>query len=482
MVLQEFFLDIYYWLLQIYLLTLSKSTIPIREIKMVSSRFSGKSHVMERLIALYCIQTKIRVVINYIRARGEDVYKAMDNMESLIYSLTKKQVKITQNQVKRTLKVGSNKINFTVLNEIKEKVSKTGGKIGVPIEYEADFILTFYEETSQLNRDLVENHKHSVRGNENTQYLFVYASNPWVKTHWLMEDFARHLPEDHHSERELEDQGYNSYFDPYFKTLYFRPRYTRNTFLKTEQVKDIEKLKNINFSKWRIVSLGFSGTLTGSIYQASLKKLNEDVDYVSDLPLYGGIDWGDGKSELASPSTAYIMGINPDEGIHIYAEYEYWNNRGMVLSTDEQLERLCDFYIYWYHEKGRPITVYIDNAAMGDFFNMVQSVLRRKGYEAHQIEFLPAIKRKNTWERVEVVNVLLALGILRFERTVCPGLYRALDNCYEVVKTNPTEEMKRQRSHEWTHWIHALEYAIGEFFMDFQMRFPIFIENKTNYY
>jgi len=43
---------------------------------------------------------------------------------------------------------------------------------------------------------------------------------------------------------------------------------------------------------------------------------------------------------------------------------------------------------------------------------------------------------------------MLSLGVFRFDRNVCPGLYNALDNCYEIVKLNPTEEMKRQRSHD----------------------------------
>lgn len=294
-----------------------------------------------------------------------------------------------------------------------------------------------------------------------------------------MEEFSKKLPENESAERELIERGYNVYYEEETETLYFRPRWTRNIYMNEKDAKEVERMKEINYEKYRIVSLGFSGALNGSLYQLSLKKLNENVNENMSGYLLGGIDWGDGKSAKASPTTAYIGIANVNEGVHILDEYEYWNNREESISTEEQLERICDFYIKWYEKYQRPITCYIDNAALGDFFQMVQSVLSRKGYNAGQIEFLPAYKPKNTFERVETTNVMLSLGILRFKKDVCKGLYDALANCYEVIKPNPTEEMKRQRSHEWTHWIHAVEYLIGSLFKEFQAQFPILIETKS---
>ena len=447
---------------------------------MVSSRFSGKTHAVEELFVLLLLQPYKRIVLNYVRARGEDVFKAMDTFESRLLDFSGGQVKVKPNMLKKHIKYNQNKINFTVLNEIKEKVSKTGGKIGVPIEYNADYIITFYEEASQLEKELTENHQHSVRGNEKTQKLFIYASNPWMKTHWLISEMARNLPEDEKMEKELEERGFNAKFDKFTKTLYYRPRFSRNYYVEKEQINEIALLKEVNYPKWRIVSLGFSGLLSGSLYGAALEKLNTEVDRVSDMQLYGGIDWGDGKSGKASPTIAYIMGISQDHGVHIFEEYEWANNTDKgVKTTDEQLQSLCEFFFKWHEKRHRKITIFIDNAALGDFFFMAQTMAGKMGYSAAQLEFLPAYKRINTWERVEVVNLLLSLGFLRFHPQDCPGLYEALKNCYEVEKTNPTEEMKRQRSHEWTHWIHALEYGIGEYFVWFQMKWPILLGNKN---
>ena len=350
----------------------------------------------------------------------------------------------------------------------------------MPIEYNADYIITFYEEASQLEKDLTQNHQQSVRGNEKTEKLFIYASNPWQKTHWLIDEVARNLPENEKMEKEQDVRGFNAKFNNYTKTLYFRPRFSRNSFVEPQQVREIALMKDVNYAKWRIVSLGFSGILSGTLYSAALEKLNKDVLYDPKMQLYGGIDWGDGKSGKASPTIAYIMGIHRDLGVHIYEEYEWANNTSKgVKTTDEQLKSLCEFFYKWHKIKGKKITIFIDNAALGDFWATTQRVAESMGITKNQLEVLPAYKRVNTWERVEVVNLLLSLGFLRFDPAICPGLYDALNNCYEVEKTNPTEEMKRQRSHEWTHWIHALEYGIGQFFIWFQMKWPIILGNKN---
>lgn len=471
------FQDTYYWLLELYLLIIEGSELPLREAKMVAPRFSGKSHHVEHFIVLLMLQRYKRVVINYVRARGEDAQKAMDTVEALLLEYSGARFQYKKNVVKKSLAGHNNKVNFVVLNEIKEKVSKTGGKIGVPIEYNADYIITFYEEASQLERELTENHRHSVRGNKDTKMFFVYASNPWMKTHWLIDEMARHLPEQEAQQKEQETIGYNARFDRFKKCLYFRPSWRRNTFLKSEQTREIEDLKEVNYAKWRIVSLGFSGVLTGSLYSAALQKLNENLDTTPHIELVAGIDWGDGKSSNASPTTAYIMGIGLDEGVNIYAEYQWYNNKGRVLTMEEQVRELVYFFVNFPGRNGRRITAYIDNAALGDFFIMCQTIADKMGH-GDIVQFLNAYKLINTWERVEIVNVLLSVGVIRFKRTECPALYDALDNCHEVIKTNPTEEMKRQRSHEWTHWIHALEYGMGTYMVDFRERFQTWVDSK----
>lgn len=458
---------------------MNNEEIPIRSLYMLSSRFSGKTFQIEEIFKLLFIQQKKKIVMNYIRARGEDVFKTMDKMEKNIKDLTNGNAYLKSNIQRKALYGSKNKINFAILNEIKEKVQQTGGKIGLPIEFEAEYIITFFEEASQLDRELVQNFRQSVRGNANTKMIFIYASNPWIKQHWFMKDFSDKLPETKIYENQLIEKGYNAYYEKETKSLYFRPRWTLNPFVQKEQQDEIEQLKNVNYNKWRIVSLGFSGATEGTLYQNSLKKLCEDVFDNFDGRLLGGVDWGDGKSKTASPTTAYISMVSLEHGIHILDEYEYFNNQSEYLSTEEQLIRVCKFFIKWYDKYKKPITVHIDNAALGDFFKMVQSILSKLGYGAGQIEFLPAFKPKNTFERVETLNVLLSLGILRFKKDVCPKLYEALDNCYEVIKTNPTEEMKRQRSHEWTHWIHAVEYMIADYFKHFQEIFPILIETKS---
>lgn len=475
------FLKQYKFILELYNEIIDGKELSIRNLWMLSSRFSGKSHCMEHLTILLLTQTRRKVVINYVRARNGDIEKAQKGITMLLNQY-QGGTSLKSNLSSKTIEVNKSKLCFNTLNEEKEKVQKTGGKIGLQIEYNAEYIITIYEECSQLNKDLVENHKHSVRGNKKTKYLFSYLSNPWMKTHWFIEEFLRYLPEGKDEEYELLEKGFNSRFDTITKTLYFRPRYTLNKHLKQEQIQDIERLEEINYNKWRIVSLGFSGNLNGSIYEASLQKLNETIEYHIGHRYFGGVDWGDGKSSQGSPSVAYLAGISLERGIDIYAEMEHWNNKGRVLDTEQQINKICDFYIKAYEEIQKPITIFIDNAALGDFYNMFNVLLRKKNYTSNEIEFLPAFKPKNTWERVETINSLISLGILRYNRDTCKGLYRAMENCYEVSKANPTESMKRERSHEWTHWLHAIEYMIGTYMKEFQDQIPMFDNKSLNNY
>lgn len=123
------FLSTFNFLLQIYNDIMEGKDFPFRELKMVSSRFSGKTYHVEALFALLFLQSKRRVVMNYVRARGEDVFKAMDTMEGLIKEYSSNQAKYKTNDKKKYIKSTMNKINFSILNEIKEKVQKTGGKV-----------------------------------------------------------------------------------------------------------------------------------------------------------------------------------------------------------------------------------------------------------------------------------------------------------------------------------------------------------------
>lgn len=437
---------------------------------MLSSRFSGKSYQVEHLIVLLLSQKRARVVINFVRSRNSQSTDTQKTIFKLLQSYQGGNG-VTCNLSDGTITLFGNTLRFRTLNEEKEKVEKTGGKIGLNIEYDAEYIVTVFEECSQLHKELVENMTHSVRGSVYTHYLFIYLSNPWLRTHWFCDEFIKHLPENKQAEDELLSKGYNMKFDERTKTLYYRPRYTLNSQLKPEQIQEIEALKEMNYNKWRIVSLGFTGNLRGSLYEASLKYLRPAERHLG-VEYVGGIDWGDGKSAGGSATVAYFGSISIDTGIDILAEFEHWNNRGVVLSTEKQLEKIADFFIDKYHLVQEHITVYIDNAALGDFYLMLQQAFGRKGISPNQIEVLPAFKPKNTWERVETINALICYGVLRYNKDTCKGLYQSMENCYEVIKPSPTENGKRERSHEWTHWLHALEYLVGTYMKEFQDRLP----------
>lgn len=474
------------WLLELLYKIIDGARLPVINVNMLSSRESGKSHVLERFFMLALLQQSRRTVLYLFRARNADCKKTIKSFESIINEYHGGSG-VFINYGDMTITAGKNILYFITLNEEKHKVNKTGGKIGLPIQYFAEYSIAWFEEASQLNLDLVQNIKQSFRANKATEFLTFYTSNPWNKTHWFVEDFVKAIKEDEEHIRRLETRGWDSKFDERTKTLYFKPRYTLNPYIKQHKIAEMEALKDINYKKWQIVSMGLSGSLLGNLYQESLKKLKRPLPLSENHTIYGGIDWADGKSATASATSAYICGIDENSGIDIYGEYWRKENRGKSYNTEQKIQELVRFYIKWYEKinQNRPIhnhkniTIFLDNQALGDFWMLFQRVSEREGYPSSKLEFLPAFKPKNIWERVEFVSAAIAMGLIRFDKNELNKLYEAYDNCYEVTKTSPNETTKRERSHEWTDPIVAVEYMIGANMKIFQSMFPIITTNKS---
>lgn len=80
----------------------------------------------------------------------------------------------------------------------------------------------------------------------------------------------------------------------------------------------MEALKKINYSRYRVVALGMTGNLMGSIYENSLAHLKQEVSKdFKKFEIFGGVDWGDGKTKNASPTVALIGGMDLERGIEI---------------------------------------------------------------------------------------------------------------------------------------------------------------------
>lgn len=120
------FIEAFYWLIETYQEIVNREELTLRAAYLVSSRFSAKTWSLEHFIILLLIQPNVNVVVNYVRSRGEDVLKAMSSIETLIRQYTNNQVKVKVNGQKREITLNNNKINFIILNEINQKVEKTG--------------------------------------------------------------------------------------------------------------------------------------------------------------------------------------------------------------------------------------------------------------------------------------------------------------------------------------------------------------------
>ena len=171
------FLPQFYFLLEIYNLIIKKKKVPLLFIKMLSSRFSGKTHVIEQLFTLLLLQSSSVVYLTYVRARNENALEGLKQIEKILNEIDPN-LKYSINKSEKIIKVGKNILKVETLNEEKVKVRQTGGKIGLSNQTQAEYILAFFEECSQLNEDLVLNYSHSLRGTLQTQIIQIFASNP----------------------------------------------------------------------------------------------------------------------------------------------------------------------------------------------------------------------------------------------------------------------------------------------------------------
>lgn len=174
---ERHYLEHFWFFYDILEAVLGGRVLPMLVIKMLSSRFSGKTHVVEDVFVKFLVQQKKNVVLHYVRSRAKDSRDAFRTFTEQLNAIVGES-NYYKNETDRLIRFGNNKIYFSVLNEEKMKVKDGKGKLGLPIEYNADYIFCFFEECSQLSEELVLQYKEGLRGNQNTQICEIYASNP----------------------------------------------------------------------------------------------------------------------------------------------------------------------------------------------------------------------------------------------------------------------------------------------------------------
>lgn len=458
-------------------LILAKKEMPLRSVKMVGSRFSGKTHGGLHFMTKVLLAFLGEAVLYVVRKKERQLSKMKEQIFTDLeqdYNFKVEAGKNFRGPPHNELRFRRNRMFFETLNDEKVDPSE-GGVVGGATFSKADYIIVFFEECNQLNRRMVDQFMDTVRGGKQTKYLFIFASNPWKTLHWYTKMMNTNLPE---NEYEMKTKGFQYAFvkdEDKSTTLFIRNNVLTNRYVPIEQIFKLQAYRHYSLNSFRICFLGLCGMSENTLYGHSYEKSKQvDYDYISNPSvgrLHVGMDWGEGKSRLASPTTMHIARVSQDFGCQVFDEYTHWNNgdgdrqESANLSTIEQFDKAISWLVKQWNKFQEPITVFVDTGALIDFHQQLNDRLQQVwNVSLKQIQFLPADKQIPIQERVLTTNILLAKGLLRVDKDKCKMLHLSLLECTQIESENPKEEQKFERDHTYSHWLNSgTEYILDDY-------------------
>lgn len=360
----------------------------------------------------------------------------------------------------------NNKIILDSLNA-EDYPAEEGAKLDLPIlPQNIKAVINFYDEANQLSKALVDQHILSTRNNADLEKLIIMCSNPWTADNWYISECEKLLPP---NEYELEHNGFQAKIIPEYKDgagLYIlRTNYRINRYISKQDIAELETVRQLDYEQYKIVGLGMSGSMLETIYRNCLAKAKAPItnNITKHGRLFGGVDVG----WTASETSCELANVDLYQGIDVFAEKAFTNNgltaedyKNKKMTTRQMIENVIDWYASYYYKYKKPITVFVDNASYPDFYEQFNSCLANRGITQSQIQFLPAKKQGEHYNigfRVEAVRYALAAGMLRVNKELTPRLWSDLYNCaWEKIKTWH-EDSKPKRTHQFTHYLNALE-------------------------
>ena len=454
-------------------------------------RECGKTFTTEEiLIAIFLVCAGI--VIQELRATDKDVKKQKySETISMLnsFNVDREDYQFKAGELTFINKLNNNLIILDSLNE-QDNPPAEGGKINLPIQpsYVKRFI-NFYEEANQLNKILIDQHQISTRSaSPDYQKINIYAWNPYRGNDWCTEIAERLLPP---NQEELESVGFQYGEFPEYANgsgaIVLRVNHRINKFISPDAKQLIESIKEIDFERYKVVGLGMSGNIFNAIYQHDLLKAREcnvNAPLKSGV-LFGGVDPGWTESDTA----CVLINASKYFGVDVISEFGIMNKSSIkpedyvkqTVTTQEQIDKVITFYKNAYYQYKKPIRVFVDNASYPDFYQLFNKRLLIHDMDLSKIEFLPARKSGDkNWirYRVEAVRYMLSSKILGVSKSITEHVYNDLYNCYtEEVKTMH-EDTQMKRSHEWTHFLNALEYSLCDLYSYYRNLNPMYFEKE----
>lgn len=437
------------------------------------SRGSGKTHpIVEGIIDVFLSKPKsviyiFRENLGELTAFRDEIFPKLEERGFIV----KRGIGGNFNLGENILTNGDNKIVFKHLNAETMKDEKGKGA-GLPVWTGLDYILAFLEEANQIEQALARRVLSSLRSSINTKKVIFRASNPWDALNHYIKECEENLPEDLN---ELEKYGFQKKTwttKDGIKKFLLRNNIKANPYLDLYERIRLENLKEVDYEAWKIEARGVSGVRGDLIYSNNMLKMREfDIEKIMpDFVFQGGVDWGDGASRGASPTTMNFMSINDISGVDVIRGDTLWNNRPeKSYSANDIIDYVIGFYISCFMEVKKPFKIYVDDAGHTGWYTFFNARLHLQGAGTHQIEFLPAIKL-SVEERISLSNYMLSSGLLRINPELKDWI-NAYKNCYYMPVKNMNETIKKKRSHRHTHWIDAVDYGLGTYIYEFRSRF-----------
>lgn len=426
-----------------------KQPLKLKEINMCGGRFSGKTTAIIELITLLMLKGEnVYITVLRFSASGKDA-TFKDIKQNLIKYISRDCFNLTYNSI-------TYKTNYLKCYSLNEPSLEKKNKKGLFNPDNAEYLIIWEEEADELQELATKEIELSVRSKNEKYKLIIRSSNPNIAANWYVAKVIKGMKED---KDKLEQQGYQLHLEN--NILYFRNNYRTNHYLNEYIINQIEEWKDISYEKWKVASLGLAGNYDGGIYTPNLKNIrqydpNENFNGIITI----GIDWGDSTIKNGGDTAIEVCIFNPYTYKCDVIDELYLNNYELQQDSNYLINKCVD-YCSQFLQYTNFIEVWVDNAAYAGFFQLFQDVADKKQYKG--LTFKPITSAlKNLvpiQERIDIVNYMINAQLL----SVNPEnkyLWESLNNCYYEPVNKWKEDQELKRSHDYTHAINGLEYAI----------------------
>lgn len=333
-------------------------TQPIKEYDFCGGRKGRKTHEIIWLciqLIMIAMATKKKVAIYGFRELGSDIQELRQEFDTQIEAQG-----ITPSEVKQIIRGGY----FTYKNaqnmpfymfiggsfiQLKGLHKATSNKIslkGLASANDYDLAISFCEEANEMSNDEFHAVDFAVRGAN--EYVKFKASNPDN----IFEDYIAYFEARCPSERKtLETKGYQmkKVEEAGISKLFLHTNYTINPYLSTDDVKEFEQLKLLDYQKWLVWGLGMPGSMEDSIFARYIANARPGNNFIA-REYWAGLDLGQSDGPEGHPTAAELVGVNENHQIKCLGEWFHSNATQEHLDPMEIADRIIDFYLSPYFE------------------------------------------------------------------------------------------------------------------------------------